>query len=183
MIDPKNITNYNRTRVELEEFLLFAICVAGKSSSQIAPKINALCAEAKDCGDTPLEYLAWIIHQGELLGVLQQYKLGKYNTLVQSFKDILNLNLRSCTVDDLEACHGIGPKTARFFLLHSRPNQKFAVLDTHLLKYVREHIDPSAPKQTPSGKRYKDIEKKVLDNVQVDNWADFDLGVWASYAK
>ena len=89
MIDPKNITNYNRTRVELEEFLLFAICVAGKSSSQIAPKINALCAEAKDCGDTPLEYLAWIIHQGELLGVLQQYNcLGSQEVFFKTMAEV-----------------------------------------------------------------------------------------------
>ena len=183
MIDPKNITNYNRTRVELEEFLLFAICVAGKSSSQIAPKINSFCAEAKNNKKTPFSYIKHLISNGDLLNKLYEYRFGKYNLLEGAFFDILKLDLDNCTVDDLEACEGIGPKTARFFLLHSRPNQKLAVLDTHLLKYVREHIDPSAPKQTPSGKRYRIIEEKVLSSLDVDNWADFDLGVWASYAK
>jgi hypothetical protein len=40
MIDPYNITNYNRTQNELEEFLLFCIVVAGKTAYIQAQKLN-----------------------------------------------------------------------------------------------------------------------------------------------
>lgn len=40
MIDPKNITNFDRTDNELEEFALFAIAVAGKSAKTIAPALD-----------------------------------------------------------------------------------------------------------------------------------------------
>jgi hypothetical protein len=39
-IDPFNITDFNRNHVELKEFLLFCICVAGKKATIISEKIN-----------------------------------------------------------------------------------------------------------------------------------------------
>jgi hypothetical protein len=40
MIDPCNVTNYYRTWQERLEFLMFAICVAGKNSDIIASKVD-----------------------------------------------------------------------------------------------------------------------------------------------
>lgn len=36
MIDPNNVTNYERTQKELEEFILFAVLVANKNSTHAA---------------------------------------------------------------------------------------------------------------------------------------------------
>jgi hypothetical protein len=40
MIDPYNITNYNRTEGELQKFLLFCIVVAGKTAYIQAQKLE-----------------------------------------------------------------------------------------------------------------------------------------------
>ena len=40
MITPTSITNYNRTEEELEEFLMFAILVAGKGAEMQAKKLD-----------------------------------------------------------------------------------------------------------------------------------------------
>jgi thermostable 8-oxoguanine DNA glycosylase len=79
-------------------------------------------------------------------------------------------------------------KTSRFFLLHSDDTFKdnIAILDTHILKFVRENIDNSAPTATPTNSNtYKLWEDKFLfwctENKK--NTAEFDLEVWKSYAR
>ena len=47
MIDPYNITNYNRTQNELEEFLLFCIVVAGKTAYIQSRKLDEFLASIK----------------------------------------------------------------------------------------------------------------------------------------
>lgn len=94
------------------------------------------------------------------------------------------LNLKSCSVDDLENIYGIGPKTARCFLIHSRPNMRFAGLDTHILKYLRG-LGYEVPKTTPTGKKYKEIEQIFLNLVDKSgkSVAEFDLEIWRKYSS
>ena len=187
MINPHDITNYNRDVAELQAFLLFAISVAGKKSAEIAPKINSFCLNAVTVDDEqipPFQYIKDLFAADLLEDVLRDHKLGKYEVLRRACFDILFLDLKSCTIKQLESCHGIGPKTARFFLLHSRPSQRCVVLDTHLLKWVRLNIDATAPKQTPTcPEKYLKWEKKVIDHLGDIDYAKFDLEVWTSYAK
>ena len=39
-INPKKITDFNRTKADLELFAVFDVCVAGKGSQQTADKVN-----------------------------------------------------------------------------------------------------------------------------------------------
>jgi len=93
--------------------------------------------------------------------------------------------LRRCTVHDLEAVYGVGPKTARFFLTHSRPDQNFAVLDTHILRWMRVNVDAYAPRATPSGKRYAEVEQDFLAYCAERNVspAELDLQIWSEGSR
>lgn len=123
---------------------------------------------------------------GALLRVLRAVRAGQYRRLALAFRGVVKLNLRSCTVDDLEAVHGIGPKTARMFLLHSRPKQWYAVLDTHILHWLKAEGVPNVPKSTPpTGKTYRRLESDFLarcDHMGVDP-ATLDLRIWNSRTK
>ena len=44
MIDPRKVTKFDRTLEELEEFMLFAIVVAGKNAFQQARKLEQFLA-------------------------------------------------------------------------------------------------------------------------------------------
>lgn len=95
-----------------------------------------------------------------------------------------NINLKTCSVEELEAIPWIGPKTARCFLVHSRKNVKYACLDTHVLHYLRDQgID--APLSTPTGKKYKYFENIFLRlaNEAKMSPAKFDLWIWNNYSK
>jgi len=184
MIDPHNITKFNRTQEELEAFWLFSVLVAGKNAKVQAGKLSGfLYNPVSDL--SPFQLITHLCIWGNLRRRMEDHKLGQYNRIIQCFEQSIDLDLRTCTIDELEAIHGVGPKTARFFLLHSRPKQRFAVLDTHILKWIKEYLDPTAPKNTPNGKRYAELEQTYLNHCDTTgcNPADLDLLIWSSYAR
>ena len=96
--------------------------------------------------------------------------------------------MKETTTDTLELVPGVGMKSSRFFLLHSDKTYKdrIAILDTHILKFIKENIDDRAPKSTPTIRvTYKYWEDLFLYWCQCNNKnvADFDLEVWKSFAR
>ena len=185
MIDPSKITNYNRTEEELEEFLLFTIMVAGKSAIQTAKKLNEFLYFA-DNKKSPLDTIIDRDNRSCLLYAMRMCKLGQYDRLEKAFKGIIQFKnrLKSVTIEELESVAGIGSKTSRFFILHSRPNQQIAVLDTHILKYMASK-GYKVPKSTPPKNKYSAIEEQFIQLAKDNNMsvADFDLQVWRSYSE
>lgn len=182
MIDPTAVTNYNRTDAELEEFMLFCIAVAGKTAQIIARQLQVLLDIAT--GDNPFDKIRNLIKIGRLDTVLKLARLGKYHVLMKAYKQILDLNLRTCSLEDLEKVHGIGPKTARYFMLHTRPNVQVAALDTHILKFLKEQ-GYVVPNHTPTGKKYKELEQIFIMEAtkRGRQIAEFDLAIWNHYSK
>jgi len=195
MINPYNITNYNRTLNEKQEFLLFCMVVAGKTAYIQANKLEEFLKSiltrlnmSDNCN--PFQIIKSAHQHGILLQELQKAKLGQYNKLFKGFKYIVDnqINLEQCKPDELEKIPGVGMKSSRFFLLHSNINykNKIAILDTHILKFIKEYIDEKAPKSTPTiAKTYKYWEDRFLfwcDSMGKDT-AEFDLEIWKSYAR
>jgi thermostable 8-oxoguanine DNA glycosylase len=90
-------------------------------------------------------------------------KVGNYGKVFKAFHEVAfaNLDLRTCSPAELEAIHGIGPKTARFFIIWTRQDARVAALDVHILRWMR-NLGYDAPRQTPSGKRYAVLEAAFL---------------------
>lgn len=188
MIDPHNITNFNRTDEELEEFLLFCILVHGKRAEVQALKLEQLLMYLSNVigESSPFRLVDIAINTDTedesnlFLDAAKKFKVGQYERLIESVSDLIQLgDLKSVTVEQLENCFGIGPKTARFFIVHSRPNQQHAVLDTHILRWMRgKGIE--TPTNTPQGKKYAEFEKKFLTFVADSGMsvAEFDLNIW-----
>jgi thermostable 8-oxoguanine DNA glycosylase len=178
-ITPERVTKFDRTDEELESFLIFAIAVAGKKASSIAPKVTRMVEEMNG---TPFTYLR--SSRRDIDAIMHHYRMGPYDQrMIPAINGILDLDLRSCTLHDLLAIKGIGPKTARFFLLHSRPDQELIVLDVHILRYLKQRFHMKVPKSTPSGKRYLAIEAEAIRKIKkyMPNWksfAEFDLNAW-----
>jgi endonuclease III len=180
MIDPVYITNFNRTRSELEEFWIFAVCVAGKQAKRTAKAVDMLLQKEK--GGTPMQKIARMIDNGLLEKNLREIGTGQYSRIVRALTESRGLDLTKASVKDLEAIHGIGPKTARFFLLHSRKGIKLAALDTHLKRYVKDQGQWNVVRG--QGTEYEQIERIVLRMAQEKRMspAKFDLWVWRKYS-
>lgn len=194
-IDPYNITNFNRTEEELQLFLLFCIVVAGKTAYIQAEKLEQFLGSVNERlmmpeNVKPFQTLISADHHGILMQEIQEAKLGQYKKIYSAFKYISEnkLDLTRMTPELLELIPGVGMKSSRFFLLHSDINwQKYiAILDTHILKFIKENIDNRAPKSTPTIKvTYKYWEDVFLHWCEQNNKnvADFDLEVWKSFAR
>lgn len=177
MIDPFNITNYDYSDDELEEFLLFAIAVAGKTAVVISSKIDEFLSLEKS--GSPFDKVRSMIRKGTLRKNLVKVKLGKYRILEQGYSELVSgsLDPRTCSVEDLEKICGISHKTSRFFVLHTRKNPgDIACLDTHIRKWLAE--------KGYSGS-YFELEKAFIKEAKIlkKSVAELDLEIWRSYTK
>jgi thermostable 8-oxoguanine DNA glycosylase len=189
MIDPNNVINFKRTQEELEEFLLFCVVVAGKNADQQAAKLERFLA-----GRKPFAYIRSSQKSGRLDQALKDVRLGKYSLLGRSFRELAfsGIDLSKATWEELARFPGIGMKTAKFFILHSRERQMHGVLDTHVLAWMAEHWAEAGPNrmavprhspQDPKAYRFWEtvyfgmVSARHHGTGAVD-WAHFDLELW-----
>jgi thermostable 8-oxoguanine DNA glycosylase len=187
MIDPTDVTKFDRTDAELQEFWLFCLCVAGKTAVTQAKHLEAFLSAGRaefPNFQTPFQVVAVLEQCGMLLDSIKDAKLGQYNKLSRAFSQSLGTDLKTCTIADLEAIHGAGAKTARYFMLHTRANQRIACLDTHVIRHMRD-LGLTTQVGTPGGKKYAELEKEFLKLADASGMsvADFDLHIWNTYAK
>jgi hypothetical protein len=189
MIDPNQVTNAARTPAELEEFLLFCVVVAGKNADQQSAKLERFLG-----GRKPFAHIRASDRDGKLVERLREVRLGKYALLARSFRELSRsgVDLSACTWEGLTLFPGIGIKTAKFFVLHSRPGQMHGVLDTHVLAWMREHWAGArtgglpVPRHSPQDPRaYRFWETVYFGMVAARHhgragvdWAGFDLDLW-----
>ncbi len=184
MIDPLDLPKYNMSDDWLEEFLAFCVCVAGKNAITTSRNLEKLrTGLIKEFGE--LSFFNLMRIAVDLPRLIKSAGLGCYNHRATTFGELVNANLdlKTCSSLDLEEIKGIGKKTSRFFLLHTRRDIKVACLDVHILKYLKDK-GYSVPKQTPIGKKYDEIEKIFIEIASNSGYsiADFDLMIWKEYS-
>ena len=188
MINPAEVTNYNRTQSELEEFILFCINVAGKKSAIEAPKLEVFIERAKDITKetTPFNCIRKLIKLGRLNEIMHWAKLSPYAQRYNSYVAVAKIkDLQTVTLNRLLQVPGIGLKTARFFLSHSREDFDEPMLDTHILRFLRDQGYTDAPKSTPTNENtyhyfaniFKNIARQLGKSV-----TDLDLEIWKQYS-
>ena len=170
----------NRSTQELQEFLLFAIAVGGKTAKQVSVALPVFLS--METGTTPFSRIRNMIKKHRLLWCLKKARLGKYKRLNRAFREVVDcsLDLHNCSVEELERLYGIGPKTSRYFILHTRENANVAALDTHLLRWLSKQ-GYDAPNHTPaSTKRYAELEAAFLHEASERGFspAELDLRIW-----
>ena len=188
MINPAEVTNYNRTQYELEEFILFCINVAGKKSAIEAPKLEVFIERAKNITkeSTPFNCIRKLIKLGRLNEIMHWAKLSPYAQRYNSYVAVAKIkDLQTVTLNRLLQVPGIGLKTARFFLSHSREDFDEPMLDTHILRFLRDQGYSDAPKSTPTNEStyhyfaniFKNIARQLGKSV-----TDLDLEIWKQYS-
>lgn len=184
MIDPSDVIKYDRTDSELQEWWLFSIVVAGKTARTQAQLLDNFLNAIAHYGETPFEAIRAANVAGVLEDELRASHLGQYTRIMKCFLQSLDVNIREASVAELETIHGIGPKTARMFVMHSRKDARYAALDTHILKFLAD-AGHEVPKTTPSGAKYALLEAAFLELADEAGMSpsEYDLEIWKSYAK
>jgi len=185
MINPEFITNYDLNEKELQEYILFWVCAAGKNGRTAAK----CCDKFLNLIGVNDIYLPFTVIRGlpkeSLPKILKSCGIGCYTSKARTMWELThsNLDLKNCSAIDLEKIYGIGMKTSRCFILHSRENARYAGLDTHILKFLRK-LGYDAPKSTPTGKKYLELETIFLNYADKLGKApaDLDLEIWNKYS-
>jgi len=159
--------------------LIYSLIVAGKAASFAREALKRLFRDE----DPPFETVRGWIRKGCLMRKLKAARTGNYTKLSKALRQLVsveNLDLTQCSIEDLEAFHGIGPKTARFFVLWTRPDAQCAALDVHILRWLQS-LGYDAPRQTPaSRKRYHELEEVFLKEAAIRRLtpANLDRKIW-----
>lgn len=181
MHDPYKLT-YDRTDRELEEFLVFCMAAAATNAIAATRAVTKL-QEAYGPG-SPLEIIRKL--KEKLPEALRACGFRFPESRARNYYAVAvsGINLRTCTVQELEELPGIGPKTSRFFVMHSRPGEAHAVLDVHVMTYLRESGYP-APKR-PTAANYLKWQKIFLEHAKslgITDIASLDLELWSRYRQ
>lgn len=206
MIDAANITNYNLSDEELEEHILFWVCAAGKNGTTAARCLDNLLNilyESATKSYSPFQLLEIkiatdkVFYSNDSLRkkaknyidlplLMKNCGIGCYNSKARTFYELTKsgLDLRTCSVEDLEKIYGIGMKTSRCFVLHTRKNAQYAGLDTHILKHLHAKGIENVTKATPNSRTtYLRLEQEFLKLAKEAGKtpANYDLMIWNKY--
>lgn len=148
---------------ELQWRLIYSVLVAGKNARFAEGAMDRLLLGMKP-RQLPFDYLRQHAKYIGMDRVVNDARTGNYRKTAKFLREVIDskLDLTTCSVEDLESLHGVGPKTARFFLLWTRPGVQFAALDVHVLRWLRANGYPDAPRQTPSGRLYRQLEEAFV---------------------
>jgi thermostable 8-oxoguanine DNA glycosylase len=194
MIDPKKVTDYNRNEWQLQEFLIYCVCVAGKKSEIESPKVRKFCMDARfGFGLKPFELIRKLlsvssVEEDGLMQHLKKHKIAPYQQRYNSLKDIATLldqDLNKVSLEDLQEVRGISTKTSRFFLTHSREDFDEPVLDTHILRFLTDFGYQDVPRSTPQNPKVYEKFSKIFKSIALfegKSVTDFDLEVWTKYS-
>lgn len=162
---------------EVEARLLYSIIVAGKSAKFTEGVMNRLFPGAA----SPFDRLRELRKAGGIEKALREARSGNYGKIARAFEEILDakLNLLTVTPEELEKIHGIGPKTSRFFIIWTRPQERYAALDVHVLRWLRKQ-GYKAPNATPTGRKYRELELAFLAEADKRSMTprELDAQIW-----
>lgn len=165
---------------ELQARLIFSVVVAGKNAKFARNVIDKLFGKYKKL---PFDVVKQWVKDGSLEKRLRKARSGNYGKLVKCLPKLIELNPRTATLEELEQISGIGPKTSRFYHLWIGKNTRCAALDVHILKFLRA-LGYNAPKSTPTGQKYRDLEEVFLAECVKRNTTpnQLDADVWLAYS-
>lgn len=190
MIDLMEPLNLGRSEAELQDFLMLAWLVAGKTAYVQNQKFYVFRQNLEMFNKAKHQGIFDLIKDLSIDLVMESArmaKLGKY-TMFEKFLIAYyaaNLNLKTCSLEELEQLPGIGFKTSRFFMLYNRPGTQCAVLDTWILKFLAQ-FSPNVPKTTPTNRqKYLELEQRFLNYCREYNLnaQEFDLSLWKASAR
>jgi hypothetical protein len=171
------------TRAQLEWRLVYALVVAGKSARFANGAVKRLQEVIpRGCLRIPILFLG-VGEPGPFLRAARTGNYGKLEAACRALREA-GLDLFAVTPEELERIPGIGPKTSRFFVTWTRPWEKYAVLDRHVLRWLRERGHPTPSTPPGSGRLYGALEAIYLREAEAAGKTPrgLDLEIWRAAA-
>jgi hypothetical protein len=178
LVEPTRLTNYHRTDGELEALVIYAVMAWGREASRAQRAVSVLLDHCPPAV-SPFKQIRLASAAGMLRAALEATRIGDYAKRQRALERAIAHDPRTVSVEVLSAC--VGLKSARLVALHSRRDASCAVLDRHVLAYLRDLGYAVPERDTPrNSHRYQAIEALVLAECarQGRHPAELDLTTW-----
>ena len=209
MIDPEKITDFERDEAGLQEFLLFALFAVHTNADVAANALATLLKRAGSKKAEPFKALKQLRQlldtkneesrpgvKADLQAILSECGLRYHGMRAEAIlkltdKMVLDQHGFSAPMlwqlkrSDLIQWHGIGMKTASFFLIHSQYDAEVACLDVHIMRYLRQRHEDAPTDPWKSKAVYEKWERVFLDHATELDYhpAELDILIWSRYRK
>jgi thermostable 8-oxoguanine DNA glycosylase len=175
---------------ERQYLLAFLILVANKPAKRAEYALDTLLSRGKAVRDeelhskkaTPFELLKIVDGAFGLEPLLHSTGIGYYKVKAKGLRYLANskMNLATCSYEDLLEIPGISHKSASLFLMYSRPNERRASLDTHILRWLKNR-GYDVPESTPgSRRRYEEIQAYFIQEADARGMTckELNASIW-----
>ena len=180
MIDPMNLKGCSP-----EELAMFAVCVHGKNAKVQAEKFNDIL-EALQATNSDLRPLSiWMtMDDTEQMDLLKQYRLGQYSKVAKAWNHLTAVT-PPFTVENLMKVPGIGPKTARFITVYGGTDTERAILDVHVIRWLRKQKLWPYPRAPKNASEYAQGERIFLAQARKLGMtpAELDTKIWQAFQR
>lgn len=168
---------------ERQARLIYSIIVAGKSADFADAATRRLIGGSPTL---PFDQAKQWLADGSISCKVREARTGNYTKIENALRELATakIDLKACSPQDLERFHGIGPKTSRFFIMWTRPDEQYAALDVHVLRWLREQ-GHAVPAVTPSSKKkYAEIEAAFIREAKKRGMTarELDEKIWTAGA-
>ena len=206
MVDPFHIDQYQNSPPNIKEavFLYCLISPGKKAVGQARSFWGFMSSAQRD--ETPFNFIRRIREEGTLTDHIRRWGLGTYTMIARSMSQAVD----TIDVTDPKTMHSaiiaelpnVRYKTAKFIVNTLVPpdqrvqeDQDLAILDTHILKWIREELEKIPEEDVPPEFRGIKIPnqsppiKKVYERIEaLYNWLNQqhqmpDLEIWRSRIK
>jgi len=173
--------NWANTREKRELVLLFSIMAAGKSANRTSDALNYMMHTLP--GNTPFDKIRTMVKRQDALEKLKTFRIGQHNRILKAFRAVVDFDVDATPPDPekLREIPGIGLKTSCFVSLVYDRTLPVAVLDTHVLKFLRNRLEIEAPMGTPTSVRiYDRLSKPIIRLAELlgVTYGDLNIVLW-----
>lgn len=194
-VDPYNLDQYRGSTAARQEALLYCLASPGRVAWVTARNLWLLLRlfpHESDGSHLPYESIFSILPAPHR--PLAMCGFGNRSQLARAWGyAVFNVDvddLRHMTVANLVKIPHCGLKTARLIVENlvapeerHPQDRRIAILDVHVLRWLREHGHPDAPKTTPQNHSVYRIWESVWLDMRDAGLADNDLRLWRSLAR
>lgn len=169
-------------------FAVFGLTVAGhKAKTTMGCIAKFVAFGPKLESESPYEYILRLDRERRLEAAVRASGFGNFRKNTLGLRDLANRGveaIREGTFHSLRTIHGVSFKTAAFILAYTR-GAKVAVLDTHILQWLRS-LGHDVPRATPQSRAsYERISSIFFKEAEARGTtpAALDLQIWKERSK
>ena len=165
------------TDSQLEEILLFWLCATKSNFLDIGLYLRKLLGKWNNNGTlSPFKTIRNMVDKVNLPLEMKNFGIQDYNDkavifIMLAFSD---LDLRTCSQEELQKVKGVSKKSIKCFLVHTRP---------HYMNTFNKNVEYTQKQYEKLFNKHTNEDKKEDKSNYQNEYVDIDLDLWSLFRK